>query len=437
MVVLLLGLNHKTAPVEIREKLVFSKPQIKKQADYLNKIEHLGGFVILSTCNRTEFYVTTDSLEKGKEALLNFVAEYSNCPKDIISKYIYLKEDKEAVFHLFRVSAGLDSMILGESQILGQVQDAYDYAREYKISNGILNNLFQQTISVGKRVRTQTLIDRQAVSISSVAVDLAKELFGHLKGKSVLILGAGETSELTARHLVANGVSSVIVANRTYERASNLANEFGGEAIKLSEFPQHLANADIVISCTAAPRCIVCPEDLSPILKHRNGSPILFIDIAVPRDIHPDVGLLDNVSLFDVDDLQHVVQKNLGERKKEAKKAELIINEESTKFFKWLDTLFVVPTIVSLKEKSNAIKEKELSKALRRLGCLNEKEKRIVCSLANSIINQLLHEPFSQLKEYAHDSQKRVQYIEALNNLFNLDKKNYNDSLSDRELGRA
>ena len=231
MYIILFGLNHKTAPVEIREKLAMSKPQIKAKASQLRNLNGVKGIVVLSTCNRTEFYIATKDLELGKKSLLNFVAKYGNCTLKTLEQYIYLKECREAVHHLFRVSAGLDSMILGETQILGQVQDAYEYALEFKISNSVLNTLFQKAISVGKRVRTETLIDRQAVSVSSAAVELAKQIFGDLNGRSVLILGAGETSELTARHLVANGVSTVIVANRTYERASLLAQEFGGKAI--------------------------------------------------------------------------------------------------------------------------------------------------------------------------------------------------------------
>ena len=333
MYIILLGLNHKTAPVEIREKLAMSKPQIKAKASQLQALDGVNGIVVLSTCNRTEFYIATKNLELGKTSLLNFVANYGNCSVQILEQYIYLKECREAVHHLFRVSAGLDSMILGETQILGQVQDAYQYALEFKISNNVLNTLFQKAISVGKRVRTETLIDRQAVSVSSAAVDLAKQIFGELTGHSVLILGAGETSELTARHLVANGVSTVIVANRTFERANLLAQEFGGKAIRLDDFYNYLNNADIVISCTAAPKYIVEAKTLAPYIKERQNKPILFIDIAVPRDINPDICNLKNVTLYDVDDLQNVVEQNLAERKKEAVKAEVIINDELEKFF--------------------------------------------------------------------------------------------------------
>lgn len=429
MFIILLGLNHKSAPVEIREKLAMSKNQIKNNTQNLKDLPGVEGSVILSTCNRTEFYIATKDIDLGKNSLLKFVASYANCPLETLKKHIYIKECRQAVHHLFRVAAGLDSMILGESQIQGQVQDAYEYALEYKISNNVLNTLFQNAISVGKRVRTETLIDRQAVSVSSAAVELAKHIFGSLENHTVLILGAGETSELTARHLVSNGISTVIVANRTYERAKNLAQEFGGQAIKLDEFSDYLVDADIIISCTAAPKYIVETKDLAPVIDKRMGRPILFIDIAVPRDIHPDVVNLKNVSLYDVDDLQHVVSQNLEERKKEALKAEVIINMELEEFFKWLNSLFVIPTIVALKEKANYIKEKELERALRKLNSLSEKEKRVVNSLANSIINQMLHNPISNLKQYAHD-QKGVLYTEAVQHLFELEE---NEDIKNKE----
>jgi len=427
MFVILLGINHKTAPIEIREKLAMSKPQIKTKASQLKNLLEIDGVVVLSTCNRTEFYIATKNVDSGKKSLIEFVANYGNCSPKILERYIYLKDCRNAVHHLFRVSAGLDSMILGETQILGQVQDAYEYALEFKISNNVLNTLFQNAISVGKRVRTETLIDRHAVSVSSASVELAKQIFGNLQGHSVLILGAGETSELTARHLVANGVSTVIVANRTFERANLLAQEFGGEAIRLDDFPNYLTRADIVISCTAAPKYIVDANDLLPFIDERKDKPILFIDIAVPRDINPDVCTLSNVALYDVDDLQNVVHQNLVGRKKEAVKAELIINDELEKFFHWLDTLVVIPTIIALKEQGENIKIKETERALRKLNNLSEKEKNTIKSMANSIVNQLLHNPIANLKEHAH-GEKGAIYAEAIQKLFKLDgDENIND----------
>jgi len=422
MYILLLGASHKTAPVEIREKIALNKSQLNALVPEIKKLQGIEGLIVLSTCNRIELYAATKNIELGRKSLVGLAEQVSNCSLDFSLDYYYFKDCRAAVQHLFRVVAGLDSMILGETQILGQVQDAYEIALELQISNNVLNTLFQQAISIGKRIRTETLIDRQAVSISSAAVELARELFGSLNGHTVLILGAGETSELTARHLVANGVSTVIVANRTFERAAKLAEEFNGKAIRLDQFPQFLKKADIVISCTAAPKYIVGAQDLLPVVGDRANKPILFIDIAVPRDINPNVKNLANISLFDVDDLKNVVEKNLAHRKKEAIKAEVIILEEIDTFFKWLDSLFLIPTIVGLKEKAEYIREKELARALRRLPNLSEKEKHVIQSLTNSIINQLLHQPVANLKKYAH-VEKGPVYAEVMQDLFELERR--------------
>ncbi len=415
------GINYKTAPVEIRERMSLSKPQIKARAQRLKEYVELEGIVILSTCNRTEFYFAAQDREKGQETVLQFIAEYTGCTVDNIKEYIYCEELRQGVYHLLRVASGLDSMILGESEILGQVEDAYNCARDCGISNNVLNTLFQKAINVGKKVRTETSIDHYAVSVGSAAVELSKNLFGKLQGKTVLVLGAGETSELTLRHLVSNGVSTVVVANRTYEKAKRLAEEFGGQAVRLSEYTSFLQEADIVISCTAAPHYLLEVEDVASALQSRQESPLLFIDIAVPRDIHPEVGKLPGISLYDIDDLQHVVQKNLDERKKEAVKAQKIVEEEVEEFLRWFESLKVIPTIVSLQEKANEIKEKELEKTFRKLGKVTEKEEKIIGSLANSIINKFLYEPIINLKEYA-PLEKGPVYSEAIEQLFNLRK---------------
>lgn len=421
MFVAVIGVNHRTAPVEIREKLAVSKAQIQNRADEFQGLNGVEGVVILSTCNRTEFYLTARDPEEGKKALLAYMAHYAGCGEDTILKHSYQQDNGEAVYHLFRVAAGLDSMLLGESQILGQVEEAYNWARDYKISNNVLNTLFQKAIEVGKRVRTETLIDRQAVSVGSASVELAKTFFGSLVGRAVLVLGAGETSALTVRHLVANGISTTIVANRTYEKACQLAREFSGQAIRLAEFPRYLQDTDIVISCTAAPVCIVKKEDVAPVMEKRRQRPLLFIDIAVPRDIHPGVKEIEGVSLYDVDDLQQVVEKNLAERKKEALKANLLVTEELGRFMNWLDSLLVVPTIKALRQKAHTIKEGELEKALRKLGNVPEKEKKIIGSLANSLVNKILYDPIANLKEYA-PLEKGPLYMEAVRNLFNLEQ---------------
>lgn len=421
MHIILLGINHKTAQVQVRERLAMSRAQIKDSSGELKSIKTLKGVIVLSTCNRTELYLTTGEPEKCAEEVISFLSAYGGCSKDSVRRCCYIKEDLQAVHHLFRVAAGLDSMIIGESQILGQVVDAYHTAWECGLSNSLLNGLFQKVVSAGKRVRTETLIDRNSVSVGSAAVDMCQELFGELHGKRVLVLGAGETSELVVKHLTSHGVAAVIVANRTYEKAVSLAAGVGGTAIHLDAFPEQLKNADIVISCTSAPRYLINSEDLAPVQRERK-SPLLFIDIAVPRDINPDVAKLDQVSIYDIDDLHQAVEKNLAERRKEAAKAELIINDELAEFIEWYETLAVVPAISALKKKAEDIKARELERAFRRLGSLNEREKKIISSLAGSITNKIISDPICRLKENAA-GEKCCLYKDVLCELFNLQEK--------------
>lgn len=419
MYIIVVGLNHKTAPVEVREKFSFSQRSIPKSLNLLKQKQSIEGGVILSTCNRTEIYVATTEVEAALSGIYEFISKISNQPLSEIRDYLYSYVFYDAVRHLFRVASGLDSMILGETQILGQVRQAYEWARENGATNSVLNTLFQQAISVGKKVRTQTKIDQNAVSVSYAAVELAKRCFGDMTGRSVLIMGAGKMSELAVKYLVANGVSTVLVTNRSYDRACFLAQEFGGKAIKFEELKEYLTTADIIIGCTAATHYVLRKEDVEPILRQRTDK-MLFIDIAVPRDIDPEVGNLPNAILYDIDDLQNVVDQNLEQRKRAASQAEKIIEEEINSFFKWLSSLFVIPTIVALKDKANKIKQQELNRALRRLQNLSEKEKNIVGAMANSIVNQLIHDPIVNLKKYASTHQGHL-YTEILQNLFNLE----------------
>jgi glutamyl-tRNA reductase len=333
---------------------------------------------------------------------------------------MYVKREREAVEHLFTVAAGLDSMILGESQIQGQVQDAYNYALEYRLSNNVINTLLMSALTLGKRVRTETYIDRQAVSISSAAVELAKQELGTLDGKTVLIIGAGDTSELAARHLVSNGISGVIVANRTFDRAQRLADEFGGKAIRLDDFGDYLENADIVISCTASPKYIIEKDDIAPLVQKRT-KPLFFMDIAVPRDIDPAVAELENVFLHDIDDMQNVVAQNLEGRKREAVKARAIVTEELENYFFWLDSLLVVPTIIKLREQAEEIKRREVEKALRRIDDVTPREQKIIEQLAHSIVSQWLHKPMYNLRSMAGNHADRIDcYMRAIDDLFGL-----------------
>lgn len=420
MSIVLLGLNHKSATVEIRERVAFSKTQIKNNADAIRSLNGLMGIAILSTCNRTEFYLDASNDAQAIAAMMQFISQQSGFAVEKLEQHMYIRKGKEAVDHLFTVAGGLDSMILGESQIQGQVQDAYNYALEYDLSDSVINTLFMNALTVGKRVRTETYIDRQAVSISSAAVELAKQELGVLNDKTVLILGAGETSELAARHLVSNGIASVIVANRTFDKAQRLAEEFGGKAIKLDVFSAYLDQADIIISCTASPRYVVEKKHIAKLVQGRTR-PLFFIDIAVPRDIEPAVAELPQVFLCDIDDLQEVVAQNLEGRKKEAEKARSIIDEELDNFFFWLDTLLVVPTIVKMREQAEDIKQHEVEKAIRRIDNITPREQKIIEQLAHSIVSQWLHRPISNLKTMAGKRAERIEcYINAMDDLFEL-----------------
>lgn len=419
MYILTVGVNHKTAPVEVREKLAFPQEHLDEAFSRLKSQKHIHGSTILSTCNRTEIYAAVTDVDTGLAGIKNFLAESCGITSGSIRDYIYVHTLYDAVRHIFRVASGLDSMVLGETQVLGQVRDAYEAARDLGATNGVLNTLFQQAITVGKRVRTETKIDQNAVSISYAAVELAKQTFGDLTGKTIMIVGAGKMSALTAKHLLSHGVGGVLVANRSYDKAVTMAEEFGGRAIRFEHLFDHMGQADILISCTAAQDHVIKAEQVRQ-CRREDDKPLFIMDIAVPRDIEPAVNDIEGIELKDIDQLQYVVDKNLEERKRLAAEAEVIIEEEIGSFFKWLSSLFVVPTIKALRQKADNIKETELTRALNRLGPLSEREKKIIGSLANSITNQMLHDPVVNLKEYATTHQGHL-YAEILQNLFGLE----------------
>lgn len=423
MYLVVVGLNHKTAPVEVREKLSFSEESMPRHLDKITSNNIIRGCVILSTCNRTEVYAAVLDVDKGLAKIREHLAKSCHLELSGVMNYLYTYTLYDVITHLFRVASGLDSMVLGETQILGQVKTAYQAACEYGSTNRVLNTLFQQAIAVGKKVRTDTQIDRNAVSISYAAVELAKQLLGGLDGNSILVVGAGKMSELTAKHLVANGVSNVLVANRSFDKAVALAEQFEGKAINFDELFEHMVDVDIVISATAAANCVLEKQDMEKVMSRRGGRQIVLIDIAVPRDIDPLVTEVEGVSLYDIDELQHVIDQNLEHRKKEAVKAEKIIEHEINEFWKWLSTQFVTPTVAALKKRAEEIRQKEMTRAFNRLGNITEREKKVISSMANSIVNQLLHDPVMQLKEYALTQQGHL-YTEILQNLFNLDVPN-------------
>ena len=420
MFIIVVGINHKTAILEMREKLAFPRHEIPYILTEIKKCNAISGCVVLSTCNRMEIYAAATDEEAGIKSIHNFIQEYTKIDFSDKHHYFYSPACENAVRHLFRVAAGLDSMVLGESQILGQVRKAYQIACECDASNVVLNILFQRAITVGKRVRTETDIDKNSVSIGYTAVEKAKQIFGDLSGYSALIIGTGEISNLVAKHLIAGGVKNILISNRSYQKAQDLAKQFDGRAVKFENLTEHLEIADIVISCTSSPKHILSMGQMEKVMLNRNNRKIFMIDIAVPRDIDPQIRNLPGVSLLDIDDLKQVVDKNLKERKNEAVKAEKILEEEMDEFLNWINSLFVIPTIMALKDKGKKIKERELARAFNKLGDLSSKQERAISSLADSIVNSLLHDPVVNLKNYAGTSRGHL-YLELTQKLFKLE----------------
>jgi len=413
------GLSHKTAPIEIREKMSFERELDGTVRDLLDK-NAVKEAVVISTCNRTELYAVLLDLDIGKKQLYDFLSSRSGVELKTLDPLLYFYNDKQAIRHLFEVSASLDSMVVGEAQILGQLKEAYALAAELQATDIIFNRLFNRAFRVGKRVRTETPIGESAVSISYAAVELAKKVFQNLEGRTVMIVGAGKMSELTAKHLQDQGVKSVLVSNRTYEKALELAKTFKGEAVTFANLFKEMAKADIVISSTAAPHAVIKKEDVAEVMKVRRNKPIFIIDIAVPRDVEAAVNTLYNVYLYDIDDLQNVVENNLAERQKAAKYAEDIIAEEIKQFVGWLSSLEVAPTIVELKKLTEQIRQEELKKALARFHDISEHDEEHIKALTSVLMNRLLHEPIIRLKELAKHK-NGYAYVDSLRHLFGLD----------------
>jgi glutamyl-tRNA reductase len=420
MYIILAGLNHKTAPVDIREKCAFSKTKLEEIHQELKRSDIIDGAVLLVTCNRTEMYATAQDVRHGLAVLEKILQSHSGMEKGGFAQYTYQHFSYHAIAHLFSVTSGLDSMILGEQQILGQIKDAYQVAVDTEASNGVLNILFQTALHVGKKVRTATGINRYPVSVSSAAVELCREIFETLGNKEVLVLGAGETGELAVKHLMSSGVQSVIVSNRSYDRAVQMASAVNGRAVHFDNIAHELLHADIVISCTAAPHHLIRKDNCGEALLNRNSRELVMIDIAVPRDIEPELGEISGVFLYDIDDLQNVVETNYKERLKAAHKARDIIEQETLRFSERLATLSFVPVIRSLKQYAESVEQDELKKAMKKLRGISERGERIVNSLAHGIVKKLLHSPFAKLKEKAVDDQGYL-YADVVKDLFGLD----------------
>jgi len=419
--VILVGLNHRTAPVEIRERISFPEEDLDRYLKALQDLPSITEGLILSTCNRVEICAATKDPGGGIEEIKGFLAQQHRLPLTEFEDTLYVLQGEALVSHIFRVAASLDSMVVGEPQILGQIKVAYRTAHATRTTGTLLNKLLHKAFSVAKRVRTETSIGNRAVSVSFVAVELAKKIFAHLEGREILIIGAGEMCELAAQHLVRGGIKGVLVTNRTWERAMELAERFHGEAIPFSELPYALVRADIVISSTGSPDVVVKKEEVSPIMRRRKNSPLFFIDIAVPRDIDPQVNTIDNVYLYNIDDLQEVAEANIKDRQHEARRAETIVATEVEKFCRWYQSLEVVPTIVSLQEKMEAIREKELDKTLAAIPQLSDKEKRAMEALSEAIVKKIIHDPITLLKKTSRNSEGE-SYVDVVKKLFRLDE---------------
>ncbi len=434
MRLLITGLNHKTAPVEIRERVAFDGPKLEKGLRGLLESPDIEGAVILSTCNRVELYLQCADPERVRHYVVEFLAGFHGVNQQELAKHLYIYADDEAVRHVFRVASSLDSMVVGEPQILGQVKDAFEYSLKRRYTGVLLNKLFKKAISVAKRIRTETRIAENAVSISYAAVELARKIFEDLSEKTFMLLGAGEMAELAARHLINNGVRDVAVANRTYERGVELARQFCGRAVRFEDFKEELVHRDIIICSTGAPSYILYRKEMHAIMKKRKHRPVFIIDISVPRNIDPEINRLDNVYLYDVDDLQGVVDANITGRKREAEKAEDIVNEEVVKFRRWLESLDAVPTIVALRSFAEEIKQAELRRLMNRLGEVDEKQKRLIETTVSAVVNKLLHPPTVALKD---DREDRDVLIATIRTLYGLDapkdKKNHRQEPTSEE----
>lgn len=420
MNIVVVGLSHKTAQVEIREKLAFSPTQMEKPLNALLALDGVTEGVIVSTCNRVEIYITTRDIAGGIARVKRFLADYHNFPLDVLEQHIYALHGEEAIRHVFRVASSLDSMVVGEPQILGQIKTSYGYAAEYRSSGIILNRFLHKAFSVAKRVRTETKIASSAVSVAFAAVELAKKIFNDLSDKTVMLIGAGEMCELAAKHFLNSGVRGLMVTNRTFERAEKLADEFDGKAVRFDELFDQLHKADIILSSTGAPHTIIGAGDLEEVMRRRRQKPMFFIDIAIPRDIDPGVNDVENVYLFTVDDLQEVVASNLQQRKEEANKAENIVNEEIGQFFKWLSSLEVTPTIVALRNKFDEIRKAELEKTLANWKDIPPDGQKKLEALTNAIMNKLLHPPTALIKQAGQGGRTDL-YVDAVRALYGLE----------------
>lgn len=422
MHLIVVGLSHKTAPVEIREKLAVPESRLGEALSRLCSYPGIKEGLLLSTCNRVEVYSVVDELESGYARIQEFLADtHLALSSEQLTPHLYWHTGDRAIGHLFRVASSLDSMIVGESQILGQLKDAFEVALSHKTTGLIMNKVVKKAISVAKRVRTETKIAEMAVSVSYAAVELARKIFSHMGEKTVLLVGAGEMAKLAARHLVAQGVRHVRITTRTPQHAVELAAKFGGTAVPFEQFKEEMASADIVLVSTGAAHYLISNDDVRRAVQERGNRPMFLIDISVPRNIDPAVRHVDNAFLFDIDDLNQRVEQNRAERLQEAEKAERMVLEEVGVLRDWMKSLEVTPTIVALRNRVDEIRQSEVDKTLGRLAHLSPADRELVEGMASSIVNKMIHSTMVTLKSEVNSSEGAV-FVEAARRFFNLDE---------------
>jgi len=414
------GLNHKTAPVELRERLAVPEHDIAGILQSLIAHPAIREAALLSTCNRVEVTAVTHNPDAAIAAIHEWFAEKSSIEMERVCEHLYSHTTDDAIQHLFSVASGLDSLVLGEPQILGQVKTSYEHALSAETAGHVLHRLYQSTFAAAKRARSETAIGKQAVNISSCAVELAKHIFGDLSGKTVMLIGAGEMAELAARHLRGNGCKDILVANRTLERAQNLAKEFEGHALTLDQLDSYLDAADIVLSSTGANTFVLLPDAVTRAMKKRRGAPMFLVDIAVPRDIDPRIGDLNDVYLYDIDDLQQVVQGNREQREQEAEKARAILRQEAQQFINWLKSLESVPLIRGIQQQMELMREEELSKANRYLKDFDAAQMEAVERFSRALMKRFMHPSLQTLKSLPDDIEGDL-LMGAARRLFGLD----------------
>lgn len=415
-----MGMNHKTAPVALRECLAFTSEDTAESLAVLKENPAIHEVLIVSTCNRVEILLVTTEKETALSSAKQHISAVKRIAAEDYEKALYVYTGEEAVRHIFRVAASLDSLVLGEPQILGQIKEAYRLATVKKTSGVLLNRLLHRTFFVAKKIRTETGIGDSAVSVSYAAIELARKIFGSLEGKRALLIGAGEMAEIAVEHLIRNRSGKIFVANRTFSRGMELADRFNGQAIRIEEITETLKEVDIIISSTGATGYMVTREQVKGTMRSRRNRPIFFIDIAVPRDIEPAVNRINNAYVYDIDDLMGIVDENLDERRKEAVRGERIVDEAVLKFQEWLNSLDVVPTIVDMKNKFEVMAEEELQKTFHSLQNLSDQDRQALHRMMDALIKKILHNPTLFLKGDGC-SGDRSGYIDMARKLFDLD----------------